>query len=177
MGKINSFQKIKGFVGVLLQDKEQASLVQKELEENLGPIDFISPILDFQHTSYYEKEMGAKLFKCFFSFQKLVGPNEFFKLKILSNEIEDKYTKAGKRTMNLDPGAITSHNLMLLTTKDFAHRIPLQNGIYAEVTLIWNNKTYQDLPWTYPDFKSQEYKKILTKIRALYVQQLANLVQ
>lgn len=77
-------------------------------------------------------------------------------------------TLGSSRQVNLDPGVMSLHNLMLLTTKNFAHRVPLKDGIYIEVTLLWQKSEFQDLPWTYPDFKSAEYKTILKKIRTMY---------
>jgi len=76
--------------------------------------------------------------------------------------------QGSSRQVNLDPGVMSLHNLMLLTTKNFAHRVPIKDGIYIEVTLLWQKSEFQDLPWTYPDFKSAEYKAILKKIRSMY---------
>jgi hypothetical protein len=61
---------------------------------------------------------------------------------------------------------------VLATTKDFAHRIPLHDGIYAEVTLLYRNKDYVPLPWTYPDYRSRAYRDELLRARARYRKQL-----
>ena len=67
--------------------------------------------------------------------------------------------------MNLDPGLLSLGKLILASTKDNAQRIPLRDGIYAEVTLIYREKSYRPLPWTYPDYRSPEYLEILHALR------------
>ena len=172
MGKIKNFQPLKLFIGVLLNPKISIEDLERLFIKHFGEIDFKTPPLNFTYTAYYEEEMGATLSKCFFSFKKLVMPEELPEIKILTNELEEQLLEKGHRQVNLDPGVISLHNLMLLTTKNFSHRIPLAKNIYAEVTLIWQKKGFIDLPWTYPDFKSTEYKIILTEIRTKYRQQL-----
>ena len=53
-----------------------------------------------------------------------------------------------------------------------AQRIPLSGGIFAEITLIFTRKRYRPLPWTYRDYQSEEYLRILTAIREIYKRQL-----
>ena len=60
----------------------------------------------------------------------------------------------------------------LATTKENAHRIPLSDGIYAEITLLYARGGFQPLEWTYPDFRSERYRALLSDIRALYKAQL-----
>ena len=60
---------------------------------------------------------------------------------------------------------------VLATTKENAHRIPLADGIFAEITLLYGKGGFQPLPWTYPDFRSEPTLSILNKIRALYKSQ------
>lgn len=96
--------------------------------------------------------MGPSLTRCFISFSTPWPANEFHKAKLISTAIEDRLRQNGNRTVNIDPGAITPYNLMLLTTKNFSHRIPLPESIFAEVTLIYQEKKWVSLPWTYPDY-------------------------
>jgi hypothetical protein len=53
----------------------------------------------------------------------------------------------------------------------------MQKGIYGEVTLLFISKNFQALPWTYIDYKTEEYSKILKEIRALYKNNLKELKQ
>ncbi|MDP2953277.1 MAG: DUF4416 family protein, partial [Chloroflexota bacterium] len=56
------------------------------------------------------------------------------------------------------------------TTKDRGHRIYLSEGIYAEVTLVWKRgEGFQPEEWTYPDYRTPEYRAILGEIRGLHM--------
>ena len=61
---------------------------------------------------------------------------------------------------------------MLFSTKNYAHRVPLHSGIYAELTLIYRNKSYQPVEWTYPDYSSKAYLDFFSDIRYRYQQKI-----
>ena len=42
------------------------------------------------------------------------------------------------------------------------------SGVFAEVTLVYRDKRYRSLDWTYPDYRSAAYTDILDAIRTLY---------
>ena len=71
--------------------------------------------------------------------------------------------------MNLDPGLITLERLVLASGKNFTHRVYLGQGIWADLTMIYNKKTgWVVLPWTFPDYATEDMKRRLTELRALY---------
>ena len=74
--------------------------------------------------------------------------------------------------MNIDPGYIAKAHLILATGKGYSHRPYLRDGIYADLTLIYCNKAFQSLPWTYPDYAGEEMIGIFTRIRDKYVLQV-----
>ncbi|MFA5879199.1 MAG: DUF4416 family protein [Candidatus Margulisiibacteriota bacterium] len=179
MGKPKAFDKLKLFIGILVNEKfvdpyGPVALLLQILEQKFGKIDYKSAIMPFMNSDYYFAEMGQPLYKFFVSFKSLIDVQDFAAIKLFTNDIEDQFAEINSenqeiaRQVNLDPGVMSLHNVMLLTTKNFAHRIPLKDGVYIEVTLIWKNKGYQDCSWTYPDFKTVEYKEILKNIRSLY---------
>jgi len=55
--------------------------------------------------------------------------------------------------------------LVLATTKPCGHRPYLGQGIYADLTLTYQNKSYQPLPWTYPDYAAQEIIQMFNHLR------------
>ncbi len=55
---------------------------------------------------------------------------------------------------------------MLATTKDHAHRIYLGRGIYAEVTLTFLKGAFEPMPWTYPDYRTEAYRRFFEQVRA-----------
>jgi hypothetical protein len=172
MGLITPFQREKLIIGVLSTDEEKLPRVQEQLEKDYGPIDFVSSPLPFDFTDYYNKEMGENILRRFFSFQELKDPSELAGIKVRTNQLEEEIMEEGKRRINLDPGFINRNRLILASTKEAPHRIPLTRGIYAEITLRFMKGRFQELPWTYPDFRSNAYEPILTTIRILYLNQL-----
>ncbi len=146
------------------------------LSKEIGTIDYQSSIMPFTHTAYYNREMGDFLLRTFISFKELVQRDLLVDIKLLANGVEKKFTDAyGKRMVNIDPGLLSPENLILATGKNFTHRIYLHRGIFAEVTLIYQNKQFTTLPWTYPDYSSAEVTAILTGIRNQLLVDLQNL--
>lgn len=133
-----------------------------------GGIDFRSPVLDFTHTEYYGPEMGYGLKRIFLGFKRPLRPEIAYKAKIRTNAIEKKFSKGGRRLVNIDPGYIDASKLVLFSTKDYTHRIPMPRRIFAEVTLFYKDKRYNPWPWTYPDYASEEYIKIFESMRNLH---------
>lgn len=172
MGEIYEFNNENLVIGVLssLDDVEQE--LRERLEKEFGPVDYRSAALDFSWTHYYDGEMGDGIKRWFYSFDRLISPVDLPRIKILTNELEVKWAESGNRKVNLDPGMIDLNRLILATTKNVGHRIPLTDGIYAEVTLLYMRKNFHSLPWTYPDYQSPEYIEIMKKIRTLYREKL-----
>ncbi|HNT01572.1 MAG TPA: DUF4416 family protein, partial [Candidatus Saccharicenans sp.] len=60
-------------------------------------------------------------------------------------------------------------------TKDFAHRIPLTDGIYAHLELLLAKEKARTLNWTYPDFYQPGYQQFFLEVRKIYLNQLRRL--
>ncbi|NPA49003.1 MAG: DUF4416 family protein [Thermodesulfobacteria bacterium] len=140
----------------------------RELEGCLGPREFESPLLNFDKTSYYEKEFGGGLVRRFVFFEKLIPQEKIVPIKHLAYKIEKKHSRDGARTVNIDPGYLLLERLVLVTFKNFSHRIYLGDYVYAEVTLLFSKGEFQPLPWTYPDYADPEAQKIFIEARNRY---------
>ena len=167
-----TFLPVKLFVGILFQPQLEWSGILEKLESEIGDADFISKSVPFSHSTYYENEMGPGLLKAFVGIKAPFDPADLSKVKQQTCGIEQEFRIGDQRTINLDPGLVTLHNVILASTKNFSHRIPLQDGIYAEVTLLYQNGGYQALPWSYPDFQFPFYQSALLNLRALHKTQL-----
>lgn len=172
MGQAREPQPVKIFVGILTSQSALLPKLGNLLEERLGPIDVESDILDFDYTRYYEKEMGPKLKRRFLGFHGLVYPDALVEIKHFTNQVEQAVSEQGGRLANLDPGYVTAARIVLASTKDYAHRIYLGKGIYAEVTLLYQSGRFQTLPWTYPDYRSDAYREFFKRMRAAYLAQI-----
>jgi hypothetical protein len=157
---------VKLFAGFIFSDTEVFDKAVSSLSKRLGAIETLSDTYVFDQTSYYKKEMGEGLKRRFVSFKgarKLCGIE---RVKRVTNKLEDSFRATGNRRINIDPGYIEPGKVVLLTTKDYIHRIHLGSGIYAEVTLYYKDKRYRPWEWTYPDYKTKEYIEYFEKVRA-----------
>ena len=171
MGKIKQPAGVKLFIGMISGEEDLFEKAEKRLSRKFGLIDFKSPILSFQHTHYYEPEMGSNLKRKFISFQGLIDPAEIAKIKLFTNQLEGDFLHPDTedRRINLDPGYLTLSKLVLASTKDYQHRIYLGKGVYAEVTLRYHReKGFEPWEWTYPDYKTREYLQIFNRLRKTY---------
>lgn len=124
--------------------------------------------MQFTYTDYYAKEMGPKLFRSWCSVKELASPGELADWKIWSNTLENSWSQDGKRVVNIDPGYISLSKVVLASAKNFLQRIYLRDGIYGEITLIFQGNSYYTLPWTYPDYADliptlNTWRKVLKK--------------
>jgi hypothetical protein len=160
-------------VGFFLRDKALTEKVVRDLQGALGAIDMVSPWLDFDFTSYYEKEMGGPLYRRLVAFKPLVEQSELAAIKRVTNDLEKKYEKeGGLRRINIDPGYLLAERFVLATGKNFTHRIYIGDKIYADLTLIFQKGAFRKLPWTYPDYADRRIIAFLTLVRDKYMRDL-----
>ncbi|MEW6088149.1 MAG: DUF4416 family protein [bacterium] len=172
MGKEINSPPVKLITAIYTNQINLFTVIEEKLAGKFGDIDSKSEIFDFNYTDYYEKEMGKDLKKRFISFEKLIEPPELADIKIFTNHVESQYLKDNKRRVNIDPGYLTLAKLVLASTKDYSHRIYLKSGIYAEVTLFYQDNEFRCLPWTYPDYKSEFGLSFFKKARSVYHKQI-----
>lgn len=137
-----------------------------------GQPDFVSEQIPFDYTDYYSPEMGETLVRRFLSMEKLIRPEALPNIKLTTNEIEEESAVAGQRQVNIDPGYLSQSHLILATGKGYSHRPYLRDGIYADLTLIYQGKKFCSLPWTYPDYADEKQLAMLSAIRSRYLLQL-----
>ena len=171
MGEIVPFEREKLICGVLLSRDSGLDAVRDVLEKAFGPADFISPEFDFIYTRYYDAEMGTGIRRVYLSFQRLISPEQLPGIKITANRLETDFLTEAGRQVNLDPGLLSLGRVILASSKDAGHRIPLSGGIYGEVTLVYRFGRWQPLEWTYPDYQSEECREQMAEIRRIFKEQ------
>jgi hypothetical protein len=156
MAEIRKPQRVLAFVGLIYVTHANVEAVFENLLPVVGNVLLRSRTLRFTHTSYYKREMGDNLARQWCVFDALVDPYLLIDLKHRTNELEQKTrNEHGGRQINIDPGLLSMSNIVLASTKNYAHRIYCGKGIYAEVTLLYQAKTFKALDWTYPDYREQ----------------------
>ena len=139
--------------GLLFNDFAVRDQALETLFRRYGPFDFLSEPQHFTHTTYYNREMGPNILRQVCSFLNLVRPEDLPDVKLYTNQLETHLSQDGKRRVNIDPGLLSEERLILATGKNYTHRVYLRSGIYADLTLVFQNGAYRALPWTYPDYQ------------------------
>jgi hypothetical protein len=160
------------FTSLIFNDRSSTADIEKELGEFMGPLEDRSVTRPFLHSDYYGKEMGRGLRRYFLLFARLASREQLPDVKLRTNEIEARHAWQGNRTANIDPGYIALEQVVLATTKGFAHRIYLGSGIFGDLTLIFEGGSYRGLPWTYPDYRSDEIIALCNVWRQRYKESL-----
>lgn len=155
-------------IGLLLNDNNLFPGISQDLEQVYGATELISPWMDFDFTDYYAPEMGPSLQRRMLVFKELIAQTDLARIKLQTNEIEQKYTDDGRRCVNIDPGYLLFERFVLATGKNYSHRIYIGHGIYADLTLVYRQGAYQSLPWTYPDYADAGMKEFLSLVRRMY---------
>jgi hypothetical protein len=164
--ELPEFEPAKLVVGLLSADRKLLEQAQSALAEGFGTVTVRSPEIPFNFTDYYEKEMGPNLLRLWVGFHGLVDPEQLSDFKGTTCQLEKRFFGPNaKRRVNLDPGLLSLHNLVLASTKGYAHRIYLRNGIYADLTLLFQSGKFQPLAWTYPDYQTPTCHEFLMRCR------------
>ncbi|RTZ91466.1 MAG: DUF4416 domain-containing protein [Deltaproteobacteria bacterium] len=174
MGVITPPKPVKLIAGLLIARHEEIlGNLLRRLSEEFGPIEKTSDGYIFDKSDYYKKEMGTPLYRIFISFANLVPPETLPEIKQSTNAIESEFPNDhGGRMANVDPGHLTLQNLVLATTKNYTHRIYLREGIFGDLTLIFQEGAYRPLPWTYPDYRDETARAFFLEVRNIYREQL-----
>jgi hypothetical protein len=177
MGVEYPHTKVKLVIPILFSSELILAEVEQKLLSFYGKADFQSKPFLFMFTNYYQEEMGETIWRKFIAFETLIAPDSLADIKKTTNQIEIESAIGNKRKINLDPGYLELGKFVLATTKDQQHRLYIRDGIYEEITLYYRDKGWRHWEeWTYPDYRSEEYKTILTEIREIYKRQLKNCI-
>jgi hypothetical protein len=153
------------FIGTLYRTEEYFSEAREKLKASFGEVAFESPTFPWDYSEYYREELGSPLKRIFIFFRDLINPEALAGIKLFTNDLELQLSAGGKRNINLDPGYLTPYQVVLASTKNYAHRIYLGKGIYAEVTLIHKDGRYSPHLFTYRDYAGDEYIQLFERAR------------
>lgn len=173
MSKLEEAVPVKLFTGVIYSKNAQVDNCIKRLEKRFGKTDYVSERFSFHYTTYYEDEMGTELSRIIITFKPLIKRDELVKIKHFTNEVEELYSSNDKRQINIDPGYIAPEHLILATGKGYYHRPYLGKGVYSDLTLVYTNKDFRPLRWTYPDYRTKKMRRLFKNLREKYMLELA----
>jgi hypothetical protein len=172
MGRVRPPTQVIYFCALLRAPSIPQTDVETVLEAQFGPIILRSAAVSFVQTNYYEREMGNGLIRVHLGFAPLRSMSDLPAVKHVTNQLETQWAVDDRRLVNIDPGYLNHAKVVLVTTKDYSHRLYVGGGMYAEVTLQYRNKSYQPWEWTYPDYRQPVTLDFFNRLRDMYTTQL-----
>ncbi len=169
------FAPVKLICGVIYKEGALYDEARRRLVEEWGRVDSESAPFPFDLTDHYGAEMGEGLTRRFVSFEALIAPETLPSLKIRAIELEETLREergAAGRPVNIDPGYLTAAALIMATAKNFAHRVPLAQGIYAHLEFLFTKTGVKTLEWTYPDLKREPAQAYFRSVRESFLRQI-----
>lgn len=139
-----------------------------ELESVLGTIDYRGNPHPFTTTDYYEDEMGHSLERLIVSFEDLRSPTDLVRIKHITCKIERRFEEDGRRRVNIDSGYMDYFKVVLASFKEGPQKIYMDEGVFADPVLLYQDGSFQILPWTFPDIKEGIYMEDFLAIRKRY---------
>jgi hypothetical protein len=169
MGMVRLPSPVQLFCALLIAPNISRGDVEVVLAQTFGPLVLRSTPLPFTQTTYYAHEMGEGLTRVYLAFDPLISIAELAAVKHTTNRLEALWAvHGGQRRVNLDPGYLNLAKVVLATTKDYAHRLYIGAGMFAEVTLSYRQKSFQPLDWTYPDYRLPTTLTFFNQLREHY---------
>jgi len=175
MGQIKQPPPCVPFVAAFSADEQLLASIWDHLQQAWGPIADLSPAFDFVESEYYHATMGTGLKKQLALLRDLCDPSELSDRKLFCNQLESKFAvvSSPSRPVNIDPGYVSLTKLVLASTKNREHRIYLRDGVYAEVTLAFRDRAWQPMPWTYADYRRDDFRAFLATARRHFAQSIS----
>ena len=168
MGNISKPEPAMLFIGMLYADPAVCHHIQPVLEKEFGDAALVSREMKWQHSEYYRDELGWPLLRQFVFYKKFIDQGDLAAIKIRTNELENIHSEDNKRRINLDPGYLTLSKLVLASTKNYAHRLYLGQGIYGEITLYFQKGAYRPHLFTYRDYREKNCIDLFMHARAVF---------
>ncbi len=167
-------EKVVIFVASLFPSQEIFDAAKLKLLGLFGSPYYQSPAQSWNYSVYYNEEMGAPLYRQFIFFENVVDPVSLVEAKHAVCEIEKEFSIKGKRRINLDPGYMSLAKVVLASRKNYSHRIYLGRGVFCELELFYQERTFNPLPYSYFDYRDEQFLQHFIKARGLLKNRLDN---
>lgn len=152
------------FSGILYADPQYLIRAEDALVDRFGPLRYKSPEIPW-HSGHYEDELGSPINRRFLFFDNTITQDALRDIKLATCSMERDLSVEGRRKVNLDPGILAPARVVLATTKDYAHRIYLGDGIFAETTLIYRHGRFSSGGFAYSDYLEDEVLELFALMR------------
>ena len=173
MGKAKEPNPAKLFMSLITSEDEFFGRGMKDLSLAFGEIDFMSHKYAFQFTDYYMRGDGERPLPSVHHFRRLISIPLLPDIKANDQSSGRKICDSGRTPSDQYRSGISLFGACdPCNDEGYTHRPYLREGIYADLTLIYRNKSYQPLEWTYPDYRQEEVIGLFNQFRKTYVEDL-----
>ena len=159
-------------IGVIAAAEIPGGDVVRAVGDELFEVAFQTDPEPFDLTEYYRPEMGPDLVRFWCCGRRLAPAAHLADWKLRSRELETRWAARGARRVNLDPGYVSSLQLVLATTKPRPQAVYVRDGVYALVELLYRGAGLEALPWTYPDYRRAAAAGAFEPFRSHYLELL-----
>lgn len=158
-------------VSLLGRELPVVDTARARVEELFGRALFVSEPLAFPWSDYYAAELGPAPVRRIVALDRVADASQLPELKRTTARLEVALARpGGAREVNIDPGLLGAEQLVLASSKARAHRIHLGRGVHGDLQLIHRDGALAPLPWSYPDYASEELRAIFTRLRELLLE-------
>ena len=155
-------------ISCLTNKAELLETVEHELVGKYGPIVLESEAFEFELSTYYEDEMGDQLERYWFCFEELFGAETLSEYRLETEQIEQRHSSAKGRVVNLDPGYLDYHKLVLASLKEGADKIYMGKGVWAHTCLRFRHGCFTAPDHSFADFKDGRFNSFMKEAREEY---------
>jgi|GEM_PF-3137050 len=159
MGSIRMPAAVCPILALTYQQSEQADTALEWFKEKAGEVSSRSDPFAFIHTRYYEPEMGSNLSKIFYAFVELMDPADLVNLKLHSNQIEERLSVHGRRSVNLDPGYLEAAKLIPQRISVIAYT--WDRASMATFSFIGGTADFNSIPGPIPIIRMRQHLPFL----------------
>lgn len=139
------------------------------LERQFGPVTLRSdPFLFEEGEDYYRHELGEGLSRTWLCFERLMPPDTLAAFRLATGAMEERFSRNGLRSVNLDPGYLDYGKLVLASLKEAPDKLYLGRGVWAHTCLRYRHGAFEAPDHSFADFRAGRYDEFMTEARELY---------
>lgn len=160
------------FVSVIHSSMDAMAESLNALEKRFGLVQYETMEIECADKTTYREEMGDNLIRRLFSFERPIDRDRLPTIKAVCTKVEgqfaDKVDGYPFRTVNIDPGILTPSNIIIASHREYNHSVCLEDGVFAELVLVWGKEGFVRLPWTNADLCHDEAIDFFGRVRDVF---------
>lgn len=155
-------------VSVICGSPDPMEGVLLELSGFFGEVILRSMPFPFDKSTYYQPEMGTDLVRTWLCFSGLRDPSGLPGWKLFCFGVEETWSGASGRTVNLDPGYLDHGKLVLASFKAAPDKVYMGEGVWAHTCLRYRFGDFCGPDHSFPDFIDGRFNVFFKEAKGMY---------